>query len=220
MSGPFVQLAPVAELSSPTSPQTVTFSNAVTPGNLIAVFIANQGGVGPTTPVVTDSEGNKYNLGAGTHVSGGTGASQTETWIFYAQNVAGQTPATITVSWTGTTASFVIYAVELAGVNAFAGGSSATGTSATAAVGPINLPSAGVVFAADINTGSALSVGTGYTLIQLTSGFSDIIEYSAFGPGSSTAKINLNGSQGWGMAAAGFYNSSLEPTDAIFFAIT
>jgi hypothetical protein len=225
---PEVLQAAVSESGSATSPATATFSNKNTAGNAIVVIVAC-GTAGITFGNITDSENNSYSACSGASVSDTTDNNYMK--MFVAFNIAGGSATAVHAAFTGGTALFAVYAFEVTHVSAFdkGSGNASNGTnSATASSGSFSLSNSNeIVIASTINGGSGSSVGSGYTLLQLTSGFGDTLEYLTGVTGSQNAIANLSGPQNWGMVAGGFYQSSsglapgvVLPTDTIFFGMT
>ncbi len=197
--------------SNPTSPQTVTLSGTVA-GNMI-VFVQLGDWISPTTPNAPSDGVNTYHAcGAST----GLDASNNYSAMFYAPSIAGGS-VTISTSWSGTSGYVALYAFEVSGVTAYDTGAFATtnnaSTTANASCGPFNVNQANeIVIAATINGNSASAQGAGFTLIAITPGYADCLEYALPGAGSITPTAVMDGSsQTWQITAGGFYAPSSGP---------
>jgi len=209
----YVQHA-VAEDFSPTSPATVSLTGT-DGGNGIVLIAANQGTEPLSFTGVTDSV-NTYSPCVGASCNSNTVASGTQMATFFAPNVAGGS-VTLSVAWTGSSGAIGLYAFEVSGVNAYDnGGGDVQPTGATADAGTfLTKYTPEIILAATIQPGSALSQGTGFTLIEITATFNDLLQYAIVPAGSQSPTGNLNGSQAWGMVAAAFYKIPPPPTAMI-----
>lgn len=209
------------ETHNPGSPQTVSLSG-VTAGNLLCL-IAFVDGSSITINTPSDNHSNYWQLCTGTAFNdpgdaiNGTG--------FYAASVAGGS-TTVTVSWTGTEGYIAFYLFEISGANTYDNGSgNSGGTTTTASSGSFNTNYANeIVIAADILGGNGSAQGAGYTLIEITSSFADVLEYAIVSPGSQNATCTQSPGS-FGMIAAAFYENggitpTVLPTDVIFYGIT
>jgi hypothetical protein len=203
----YVQHAIKETSITPGSPQTVTLSGT-TAGNAIVVVAFNQGGASPIAFGTPTDGANTYGVCTGASVS--NVGLLTKGAMYAAYNIAGGN-VTISVPWTtsGNEGFIALYAFELSDVSAFDIGGGDSSTSATADAGTFSTSFSGeIIIGATINAGSASSVGTGYTLIELTASYQDILEYKLVGAGSQSPTVNLSGSQAWAMVAGAFYGTS------------
>ena len=203
----YVQVGVTEAFAPAASPQTVTFTNPDVAGNAIIVTMASQQAtVSFNAP--TDTEGNKYQVcsGASCFDNGGTGNAPTNMQVYVAFNIVGGTTNTVSVSWTGAAQFIAVNIFEIQGISSYDAGVGLVGTSATANAGvlPISFGNE-IVVACTCNTGSGLSVGAGFTLIQITGTFQNVLEYATQSFGSITPTANMSGSQTWGIVAGAFY---------------
>jgi hypothetical protein len=203
-----VQFA-VIETTAPTALQPTSFPTT-TAGNALVVLCASQkaGNTATTFTGVTDTQGNKYVPHSLAVLNDPT--SNTQMAAFVAFKVAGGASNVITVAYSAESGTFVAaYSFEVSGILGIDGGSGNVGQSgATASSGNFNMARArGIALACTINTSSGLSAGPGCILINVTGGFGDVLEYAVGISGSHNLQANLNGSQVWGMIAAGFYGT-------------
>ena len=209
----YVQVGVFEQNGGVTSPTSVSLTGAHS-GNTIALVAANQGGAGITFTTISDGH-NTYNACAGANCNG----NSTQMNMYYATGIVGGT-LNISVSWTGTANSLALYAFELSGATLYDSGSGNTAaSSATASSGSFTTNHLNeIIVAATINVDSATSHGTGYTLIEITPGFADCLEYAIVNAGGQNATANLSGPQEWGMVAGAFYSPPVVlPTDTMFF---
>ena len=204
-----VQFAKTENLT-PSSPITATFSNNVTAGNAIVVLC--MGASTMTWTGVTDSEGN----GPGGNYTKCTASTVAGSQMFVAFSAAGGTAAAVHGAYTGTAGASAVYAIEVRDITNYDTGSGNSGTSTTATPGSFTLSFPNeIVFAATINTGTALDPGgndAAYFLVQnTTGGFGDVVEYQTNVTGAQNPAANLNGSQTWAMIAGGFYTPQNVP---------
>jgi hypothetical protein len=220
----YVQVAVTEANAGATSPQTATFGSPNVLDNLICVIALYQENSAVTFQTPTDTLGNQYQLCANTTLSGQAGASPTGGKMFFASNIA-KGSNTVSVSFTGAAGPFIaIYAFELNGVNAFDNGAAALDNSNLANTGAFQTNyNNEIIIAATINSNQGTSQGAGYTLIEITGTFADVLEYkiAPTTTGTQDATANLNATQAWGIIAGAFYQKpALLPTDAVFFGIT
>lgn len=188
----------------PATSESLAFSSNTTPGNLIVAIWANQGNAYSGAVTFSDSQSNMYH----TVVSVVDNTTElTQMYLAYAKSIVGGA-CTVTAMYPSGISNGALYIFEVNGANAFDNGVGAVGSSTTAATGNFTTTQSDIIIAATINYGSASSQGSRYTLIALTPGFADILEYAVVSAGTQNATANLSGSQGWGIIAGGFYQSS------------
>jgi hypothetical protein len=210
----FVQFAENEGIGGP--PQFLSFSSNTTAGNAIVVVGANQGSI-ITFTTVSDNIGSTYVPCAGATVSDPTVGGGTVLSMFVAFKIAGGSTQ-VELQWTGGQSSAAFYIFEISGVNAYDSGSGHTGNqppdpTCTSGSFTTRFPSE-IVIAANIITSSSISQGPGYTLIDNTPGFGDILEYAVVGAETQAATAVVNDG-GYGMVAGAFYKAG--PNDVIFF---
>jgi|ERR1700722_3430835 len=210
-----------------TPAQTAAFGSANVHGNAIIVFVMTAQGTTTGNPVtgVTDSAGNTYHLVV-SESSGGGATNIIAGSIYVAFGVAAHTSNQISVAFTTTNVTAIsVYAVEYSGINTFDAGAgantAAAGTSATSATGNFTTNHVGVIVAANYVDSPTTAPGTNYTSRRITPVDSAIIEDWIGAPaGTNNAKATLTSATTWGMVAANFWNSVVEPTDAVFYGMT
>lgn len=218
---PSVVQTTVLEAFTPGSPYGATFSSPVTAGNAIVVVAACQEA---TVTFNSCSDGtNSYQTLAGASCFSATDGNGTAMQVYAAFNVVGGTAYTVSITTTGAQQYLAVYAFEVSGITAYDNGTGATGSSTgNASTGNFATSFSGeIVIAATINQSTSTGPGSGYTLIQLTSSFTDCLEYALVGAGTQNASATMDGSsQGWGIVAAAFYGVTAPPTPGCWITIT
>ena len=185
--------------------QALAFGSNTGAGNLIVVVWANQGNSYSGTVTFSDTQSHSYTPAVSV-VDNVT--ENTQMYMAFSATPTTASACTVTATYPTGISNGALYIFEISGANAFDSGAATTGTSATASTGNFTTShSSEIIIAATINYGSASSQGTGYTLIDLTPGFADILEYAIVSAGTQNATANLSGSQGWGMIGGAFYQT-------------
>lgn len=212
----FVQYAENEGLGG--SPQFLAFPNPVTPGNAIVVIGMNGGSIIDFTSA-SDNAGNTYVPCAGASCSDPTVGGGTCAQMFVAFNVTGGA-TTVEIDWTGGNSSTALYIFEISGVDSYdagAGQASNAPPDATSTSGPFTTHHGDeIIIAANIVGTSAISEGPGFTLIAITPGFGDCLEYMVTStPGTQEATSPVNQPTSYGMVAGAFFMKST--SDVLFF---